>query len=206
MGPPAQVDPAVVAIGADHASLGALARVDGLDDLDLVGLVGEDPQAFLLGVLLADERLALGHDLAHAGLDALEVVVAEMGPARQLEVVVEAVGDRRPDGVLGAREEIAHGLGHDVGGRVAQDVAPGIRVRRDYGDRRPVGQRRVEVDLPAVDGRRHRRPGQAPPDRRRQVGGGRPLGDRAGRAVRKRHRDLIHGETIRSPPSLAGLA
>ena len=42
----------------------------------------------------------------------------------QREVVVEAVLDGRPDGVLGPGDQVAHGLGHDVRRRVAEDVQP----------------------------------------------------------------------------------
>ena len=57
-------------------------------------------------MLLANEGLVVGDDLAHAALDPLEVVVEEVGATRQLEVVVEAVVDRRSDGELGARPQM----------------------------------------------------------------------------------------------------
>ena len=57
-------------------------------------------------------------------------------PSGQLEVVVEAVLDHRPDGVLGARPQAADGLGHHVGGRVAQHLAAGVGVGGDDGDLR----------------------------------------------------------------------
>ena len=49
-----------------------------------------------------------------------EVLLGEAA-AGLVEVVVEAVLDRGADGHLGAREEALHGVGHDVGGRVADD-------------------------------------------------------------------------------------
>ena len=73
------------------------------------------------------------------GVDALEVVVAEVGPARQLEVVVEAVLDDRADGEVGAGPQPEHGLGQHVGGRVAQDGAAGLGVGGDDADRAPSG-------------------------------------------------------------------
>ena len=76
-----------------------------------------------LGDLVADERLVLGDDLAHAGLDPLEVVGAERAAVGQLEVVVEAVLDRRADGERGPREQVEHGLRQHVGRRVAERVA-----------------------------------------------------------------------------------
>ena len=75
-------------------------------------------------MLLADEGLRLGDDLAHAGLDPAEVLVFETRVAGQLEVVVETIFDRRADRVAGAGPELEHGLGQYMGSRVAQDVTP----------------------------------------------------------------------------------
>src|SRR5215475_5432288 len=60
----------------------------------------------------AAEALALPDDLAHLLLDGLEVVRAER--LRHVEVVVEAVLDRRPDAELRLREQVLDGLRHDV--------------------------------------------------------------------------------------------
>jgi hypothetical protein len=95
-----------VAVHRDHvalADLGGVLRVDPFDDLDLVGLIGERGDGVLAVELLAHEGLVGLHDLAHARLDALEVVVGEVLAARELEVVVEAVGDRGADRVASAR-------------------------------------------------------------------------------------------------------
>jgi hypothetical protein len=75
---------------------------------DLAGVVGRD--------LLTHERLVLVDDLPHAGVDALEVLGGERRPARQLEVVVEAVLHRRPDAEGGVREQVEDRLGQHVGG------------------------------------------------------------------------------------------
>ena len=191
--PPAQVDERVgVAVGADHRADGVHLvgpGLDGLDDLLLEGLVGEDLQPFFEGVLVALEGLVLLDDGAHLGLDPLQVVVAEVGAAGQLEVVVEAVLDDRADGVLGARPEPADGLGHDVGGGVPEDLAAGLGVPGHDGDRRPVGQRRFEVHLAAVDGGGDGRLGQAGPDGTGEFGGRRALGQLPLRAVGKTNRD-----------------
>ena len=73
-----------------------------------------------------------------------------------VEVVVEAVGDRRPDAELGVREQLLHGLGHHVRGRVPQDVAAVGGVDRDRLDHGTVGQLVREVAQLAVDpGRDH---------------------------------------------------
>ena len=61
----------------------------------------------VVGELLALEALVLLHDRAHLALDAAEIVVAERLAAGELEVVVEAVGDRGADRVLGAGEQAA---------------------------------------------------------------------------------------------------
>jgi hypothetical protein len=98
--PPAEVDEAVVGVHRDGRA-GALRLVGGLDDLALVGLVGEQAQGLLAGQLPAPEGLALGDDLAHARLDALQVLGRER--LGHVEVVVEAVLGRRPDGELGPR-------------------------------------------------------------------------------------------------------
>ncbi len=49
---------------------------DGLDDLLLEGLVGEDLEPLLERVLVAHEGLVLFDDGPHLGVDALQVVVA----------------------------------------------------------------------------------------------------------------------------------
>src|SRR5690606_8021649 len=61
--------------------------------------------------------LALVPELEHALLDLLEIVGRQW--ARKIEVVVEAVVDRRTDPELGFREQVLNGLGHEVGGGVA---------------------------------------------------------------------------------------
>ena len=68
------------------------------------------------------ELLALLDDLAHPGLDLLEVRRDE--GHLDVEVVVEAVVDRRADAEPGLRPDVLHGLGHHVRGGVPQDVVP----------------------------------------------------------------------------------
>ena len=55
---------------------------------------------------------------------------------RDVEVVVEAVGDRRPDAELGLGVQLLHGLGEHVRGGVPDHAAPGVGVG---GDRLDVG-------------------------------------------------------------------
>ncbi len=77
-------------------------------------------------MLLAREGLVLGDDLAHPRVDTVEVLVGEVGAARQVEVVVEAILDRGPDRELGPGPQLRDGLGQDVRGRVAQHMAAAV--------------------------------------------------------------------------------
>ena len=101
----------------------------------LYGWSVEDRERVVAVDLLALERLVGLHDLPHARLDALEVVLARSAaPSGSVEVVVEAVLDRRTDGVLGARVEVGDGLRHHVRGGVPQHLAAVGRVGGDDGD------------------------------------------------------------------------
>ena len=131
---------AVVAAGLARVFAVGVAGAHLLDDLALVRLVGEHLQRVVVGELLAHEALVLLHDRAHLGFDAAEVVVAERLAAGQLEVVVEAVGDRGTDRVLGAGEQPGDGLGQHVRGRVAQHLAPVVAVGHDDRQRRRRGR------------------------------------------------------------------
>ena len=82
--------------------------------------LGEEGPPLLRRQLAPDERMVGGDRRGHPLLDLREVGRGQR--AVELEVVVEAVGDRRPDPELGPREELEDGLGHDVGGRVAHRV------------------------------------------------------------------------------------
>ena len=119
------------------------------DELELVRLVGQLVACVVVGDLAAVELLALLDDLAHPRLDGLQVVRGER--LRHVEVVVEAVGDRRPDAELRLREQLLHGLGHDVGGGVPQDVEAVGRVDGDRLDGVAVAQLVGEVAELAAD-------------------------------------------------------
>ena len=147
-------------------------------------LVGGDLLAAPLAALL---QLAL--DLV---LDALEVVLVDR--LRELEVVVEAVLDRRADRDLHARVEAPHGLGEQVRRRVAEDVE---RVRV------VLVARREDLDLLAVLERQRAGPctlpvradehgllGEPRPDRARGVEAGRAVGQLELRPVGE---DDVHG-------------
>ena len=132
-----------VLVGAHQARLGRRHRIVGLalDDLELVRVVVEQLERLGLGDLVADERLVLGDDLAHAGVELLEVVGLERAAVGQLEVVVEAVLDGRADGERGPREQVEHGLGQHVGRRVAQREQAPVALLDD--DRPPRRRRRA---------------------------------------------------------------
>ena len=93
-----------------------------VDELDLVGLaVCLEAHA---GRIPIDRRALPGAALLDLAVDlileALEVLVRDR--LGEVEVVVEAVVDRRADRDLGTRIEPLHGLGQQVGGRVPQYV------------------------------------------------------------------------------------
>jgi len=71
------------------------------------------------------ERLILLDDLGHFGLDVGEILLGDR--PLELEVVIEAVVDRRPKGQLHPVEKPHHRPGHHMGGRVAHDLQ-GLRV------------------------------------------------------------------------------
>ncbi len=136
VGPTAQIDEARrVGVGAHQPGLGGRHGIVGLalDDLDLERVVAEQLEGLGLGDLVAHEGLALGDDGTHAGVETFEIVGGEGLAPGQREVVVEAVGDGRPDGEGGARELVEHRLGQDVGGRVAQRVQAAVALLDDDG-------------------------------------------------------------------------
>ena len=127
-----------VAVGGDHPAGGTRSRVVGfaVEDLDLVGMLSEQLIGRGTVHLGADERLAGRHDGAHLGLDRLEVVIGErprpaglVGP--QVEVVIEAVSDRRSDRERGARVDPQYRLGQHMRSRMAQHLKSLVR-RREH--------------------------------------------------------------------------
>ncbi len=185
VGAAAQVGEAALAVGGDRLALGQIR-----DELPLERLLFERVERLEAVELGAREALLLGDDLVHALLDRREVLGRER--AADLEVVVEAVLDRRADAELGHREEVLDRLGHDVCRRVAQDVErlgalvgddlDGVAVRDDL--------ERVDhlaVDLAGDGGLR-----EARPDRSGDVGDARALGHLLLAAVGQLHHDLGH--------------
>ena len=115
MGPAAQVHE--VAARAVYGDLLVLRKI--LNQLGLELLVREQRQRVRPAQLLAGPVLPPLDDLPHLVLDGL--VVFRGDPFRQQEIVVEAVGDLRPDGILHVfpAEDFDYGLGQDMRQAVA---------------------------------------------------------------------------------------
>lgn len=130
--PAAEVFEGVMLVGADHRRLVGLVAVlvdaalgQPVDQLQLVGLVGEELARLVGADLAVLEGMPAGDHLAHAFFDGLQVLGGEGArPAivalAQVEIVVEAVFDGRADGDLGLRVQLQYRLGHDVRRAVAQ--------------------------------------------------------------------------------------
>ena len=86
-----------------------------VDQLDLIRLVLflHILDGFLTRQLKALELQLFLADLAHLGLDGVEIFLREV--ERSVEVIVEAVVDRRANGQLDLRPQAFDGLRHDVG-------------------------------------------------------------------------------------------
>ncbi len=100
---------------------GILVADQVVDQLDLVVLLfcGEPLAGLRHGQIGALEGLAGAHVLAHAGFDRREVLLRNHDPVGELEVVVEAVLDRRSNRDLHSWVELEDGLGQHMGGVVA---------------------------------------------------------------------------------------
>ena len=148
------------------------------------------------------EPLAGLDDLLHRRLELGQVVRRE--GLRDVEVVVEAVPDRRPDAELGLGVQLLHGLREDVCGGVPDHAAPGVGVGGDrldvrVGVGRPgevaqgaggvadhddgLGTGRGQARLP--DGGARGCPGRHPDGGGRGTGGGGGHGDLRGSTSRR---------------------
>ena len=128
--------------------------------------------------LLAGPDAALRDLALDLGLDRLEVALADR--LRELEVVVEAVLDRRADRDLHAGIEPADRLGEQVRARMAQHVERigiGAVARRQELDRLAVRERKADVLDGAVRAHEHCLLGELRPDRARGVEAGRAVGE-----------------------------
>ncbi len=176
--------------------LDALGANEVLDELDLVGLVlgAEALDRLLDRHVLALERLRRGDVLAHPRLDALEVGVTDSNAVGEVEVVVEALLDRRPDRDLHAGIELEHGGGEHVGRVVADEVERVLPAAGGDDLERLVRlQRAREIAHVAVLADGERGAGEPRTDRRRGVGARGALGQVERRAVGKRDVHLPDG-------------
>ena len=171
----AQVDEGAVTVDGD------LLVGEVVDVLELEALVGEDLLRLVNGDHLADERLVSLDDLLHLLLDGAEVVGGDV--LGQQEVVEVAVIGCRTEGDLRAGEQLLHGLGHDMGAGMAQDVQRLGAFRRDNLDGGAIVDGGGQVDELAVDltGKRGLRKARA--DGSRHIGDGCPGVQRFLRAV-----------------------
>ena len=153
-----------------HHLVGVDAALE-VDELQFVRLVGQLLAGVVERVVAAPgEPLAGLDDLLHGRLQRGQVVRGERHV--DVEVVVEAVGDRRTDAQLGLRVQLLHGLGQHVRGGVPDDRATVLGVRAD-GDDLDVGLRGPgQVAQPALAVADHH-------------GRARPAGRQPGRADRR---------------------
>ena len=115
----AHVDVLALLVEGDAGVVGQVADV-----LDLVLLAALLHEGDGLGTRQLEDREleVLLHDLSHLGLDGVEVLLGDLLALGQVDVVVEAVVRGRAVGEVGLGVEALDGLGHDVGGAVADDV------------------------------------------------------------------------------------
>ena len=162
-------------------------------ELDLVWLLFalEACDRLLARELLARPRTALRDLPAHLLLDRFEVGLRDR--LRELEVVVEAVGDRRPDRDLHSGMEAQHRLREQMGSRVAEHrERVGVRrvARRQNLDALAVGEREPQVARLTVDAEQDRLLGELRADRARCVEPGRAVGHLELGRIRE---DELHG-------------
>ena len=160
------------AVGVERDRVHALVAHEVLDQLDLVvlALADEALERVAGGHVLALEGLVGLDVLAHLRLDRLEVGLGDVCPLREVEVVVEALLDRRPDRDLHAGVELHDRCRQDVGGVMAEEVERVVAAVGDDLDRHAVVERARQIAQIAVDTDRQGCLGQARPDCGRRVG------------------------------------
>ncbi len=164
-------------VAVERDGLDAFVADEVLDQLDLEALVlgAEDLDRLADGDVAAGELLVGADVLLHRRLDLRQVLLGDLCSGRELEVVVEAGLDRRPDRHLGPRIEVHHRLGHHMGGVVADQLQRlGVTVGEDRHLAPGLGQRRRQVAQLPVDLDRQRSLGEPGADRGRRVGARRP--------------------------------
>ena len=139
---------------------------------------------------LADERIVGGRDRLHLGLDLLEILRRER--PGDLEVVVEAVVDRRPEPDRRRREDLPDRRGQHVRRGMAEHVeGVGIAIRENR-DRGVLIDRPAEIANLAVDPDCQGRAGEAGTDRLGEIEPGRTGGQLTDAAVRKGQSNGTH--------------
>ena len=146
VGAAAKVDEVALAVQADFLIGRQVANDLGLEGLahfqEEVGGLVAIPH-FTADILVAFD------DLVHALFDRLEIFRGEGLLA--VKVVIEAIFNGRADGHLGAGKQFLHGLGHDMGGVVA-DQLKSVRVFTGNDLHRAAGgQGEVDVLEDAID-------------------------------------------------------
>ena len=126
----AQVDERPVLVHGRRRHRRALAlrfRGEVVEDLDLERLIalGEERPTVRRRQFAPDERMIRCDARGHLRLNGGKIVRRQR--PGQGEVVVEPIADGRADPELCAREELQHGLRHDVGRRVAHRVEVAVR-------------------------------------------------------------------------------
>ncbi|MND23535.1 hypothetical protein D3C80_139400 [compost metagenome] len=122
----AKIEPVALVIDLQVLTFG-----DRINQLDLVilALGGEDFLGLFARPDFAGKRLVALNDFLHALFDLRQIFGREglvLG-----EVVIEAVLDDRADRHLRAGPKLLHGLGHDVGGIVADEFQRTLVFTRD---------------------------------------------------------------------------
>ena len=180
----AQVHPAARTVHRDRLVGGQFHHPFGLEALALLFEEGAD---LVAGPDLAHQGLVARDHAAHLVLDRGQVLVGER-PVLRREIVIEAVVGRRAEGDLRAGEEVLHRLGEDMRKIVARQFERvGLVAVGDQGELGIALERPADVAHLAIDPRRDRRLGEARPDRRGDVGGGRARRHFAHGAIGKRY-------------------
>ena len=134
-----------------------------------------DVHGFLTVPLVPIELFAQLDVAPHRFLDRRQVRVGDGHLGRELEVVVEAALDRRPDRDPGPRVELLHGGCHHVSG-VVPDQVQGVRIPVGHDlEPRPVRELSRQVLELVIHAHGESRPGQSRADRLCRVPAGRAL-------------------------------
>ena len=119
------------------------------DQLKFVGLGREFGSRLVVGHDPAAEALTLLYDLPHFKFKIFKIFGGES--FLNVEVVIEAILDRRADAEFRLGMQVLHRLREHVRGRMPQDREPGRRLDADRLDPVAVGQAVREIPRGAVD-------------------------------------------------------